>query len=121
MDNDPGCHPRQVPTAAPAEDHDDISVRGYLWQLRWIAPGLLVCCVAVWALGKPRGMSLPWAVFLWAILTVAGAAGLAAVRRATRNEALVARRRPGNGLVARRSCALFWIGYALVMAVLSGG
>ena len=58
MDNDPSRHPRQVPTAAPADDHDDIWVRGYLRQLRWIAPGLLVCCLAVWALGKPLPVSL---------------------------------------------------------------
>jgi hypothetical protein len=48
MDNDPSRHPRQVPIVAPPDDHDDISVRGYLRQLRWIAPGLLICCLAVW-------------------------------------------------------------------------
>jgi hypothetical protein len=56
-----------TPTAADERDND-ISVRGYLRSLRWIAPGLLVACLGLWAFG---GMSLPRALFLWGLLMVA--------------------------------------------------
>lgn len=65
----PGSRQMTTPTRAEARD-DEISVRGYLRQLRWIAPGLLVACVGMWALGA-GGMSLPWALFLWVLLTLA--------------------------------------------------
>jgi hypothetical protein len=121
MDNDPSRHPRQVPTAAPADDREDISVRGYLRQLRWIAPGLLVCCLAVWALGKPRGMSLPWALFLWAILTVA-VGPLVWLRHGVRRGTLRWWRALGLAVVWwLGALALFGIGYALVMALLNSG
>jgi hypothetical protein len=121
MDNDPSRHPRRAPTGAPADEHDDISVRGSLRQLRWIAPLLLVCCLAVWALGRPRGMSLPWAVFLWAILTVAVGPMVwlrVGVRRGT------PRWWRALGLAVAWSLGtllLFGIGYALVMALLNSG
>jgi hypothetical protein len=120
MDNDPSRHPRQVPIVAPPDDHDDISVRGYLRQLHWIAPGLLICCLAVWVLGKPRGMSLPWALFLWAILTVA-VGPLVWLRHGVRRG--TPRWWRALGLAVAwwlGALALFGIGYALVMAVLNG-
>ena len=56
--------------AAPADD--EISVRNYLRQLwRWIAPGLLLAVLGMWALTEPEGMSLVWALGLWGLLTVA--------------------------------------------------
>ena len=120
MDNDPSRHPRQVPIVAPPDDHDDISVRGYLRQLHRIAPGLLICCLAVWVLGKPRGMSLPWALFLWAILTVA-VGPLVWLRHGVRRG--TPRWWRDLGLAVAwwlGALALFGIGYALVMAVLNG-
>jgi hypothetical protein len=121
MDDDPSRHPRKVPTAAPADDREDISVRGYLRHLRWIAPGLLLCCLAVWALGRPPGMSLPWALFLWAILTVATGPLLwlwLGVRRGTPGwwRAL------GLAIVwSLGALALLGVGYALVVAVRNVG
>jgi hypothetical protein len=44
-------------------DEDDISVRGYPQQLRWIAPGLLAGFLGLWVSGVARGMSLPAALF----------------------------------------------------------
>jgi hypothetical protein len=107
-----------TPTAADERDND-ISVRGYLRSLRWIAPGLLVACLGMWAFGA-RGMSLPWALFLWVLVTVAVGPLVWLrfdVRRGTPRwwQAL--------------GCAVLWwlamfaligLGYALVMAVLSG-
>jgi hypothetical protein len=114
MDNDPSRHPQQV----PADDHDDdVSVRGYLRQLRWIAPGLLVCCLAVWALGKPRRVSLPWALFLWAILTVA-VGPLIWLRHSVR-------RGTSRWWRAFGLAVVWWLGalvlFGIVMAVLNGG
>lgn len=113
---------RQMTTAASTEDRDDdISVRGYLRQLRWIAPGLLVAWLGLWALGLARGMSLAAALFLWAFSTVAVGPLIwlrSDVRRGT----------PGwwraFGLAVLwfvGVLALLGIGYALVIAVLSGG
>lgn len=66
----PSRGPRPVIPAATDDRDHDISVRGYLRSLRWIALWLLVACLGIWAIG-PRGMSLPWALFLWVLLTVA--------------------------------------------------
>ncbi len=63
----PGRGPREMAAAATA----DISLRGYLRQLRWIAPALLVGFLGLWALGVARGTSLAAALFLWAFITVA--------------------------------------------------
>ena len=123
--SDPGAapprrDPSEMPTAAIADDRDDdISVRGYLRQLRWIAPLLLVGCLGMWALGA-RGMSLPAALFLWAILTVAVGPLIwlrVAVRRGTQRwwRALGVAVLWWLGMLA-----LLGIGYALVMTVLSG-
>jgi hypothetical protein len=115
----PSRHPRQLTPAAADERDNDISVRGYLRSLRWIAPGLLVACLGMWTLGA-RGMSLPWALFLWVVLMVAVGPLVWLrfdVRRGTPRwwQAL--------------GCAVLWwlamfaligLGYALVMAVLSG-
>jgi hypothetical protein len=114
----PSPGPRQM-TAATHDRDNDISVRGYLRSLRWIAPVLLVACLGMWALGA-RGMSLPWALFLWVLLMVAVGPLVWLrfdVRRGTPRwwQAL--------------GCAVLWwlamfaligLGYALVMAVLSG-
>jgi hypothetical protein len=121
MDNDPSRHPRQIPTAAPADDREDFSVRGYLRQLRWIAPGLLIGCLALWALAKPRGMSLPWALFLWAILTVA-VGPLIWLRHGVGRGTPRWWRALGLAVVWwLGALALLGIGYALVVAVLGGG
>jgi len=111
----------QMTTAASAEDRDDISIRGYLRQLRWIAPLLLVACLGLWALGLARGMPLAAALFLWAFLTVA-VGPLLWLRASVRSDT------PGwwraLGLAALwfvGVLALLGIGYALVMVVLSGG
>jgi hypothetical protein len=121
MDDDPSRHPRKLQTAAPADDHDDLSVRAYLRQLRWIAPGLLACCLAVWALGKPRGMSLPWALFLWAILTVA-VGPLIWLRHGVRRGTPRWWRAVGLAIVWwLGALVVLGIGYAVVMAVLDGG
>jgi hypothetical protein len=112
---------RQMTTAASAEDRDDdISVRGYLRQLRWIAPVLLVACLGLWASGLARGMSLAAALFLWAFITVAVGPLIwlrSGVRRGT------PRWWRALGLAVLwfvGVLALLGIGYALVMAVLSG-
>ncbi len=117
--------PRQTTTAATNNGRDDdISVRGYLRHLRWIAPGLLVGCLGMWALGA-RGMSLPLALFVWVLLTVA--VGPLVWLRWIGSRWFGAPRKPGMfraiGLAVLWSLgvlALFGIGYALVMAVLSG-
>jgi hypothetical protein len=111
----------QMPTAASTQDRDDdLSVRGYLRELRWMAPGLLVAFLGLWALDMGRqGVPLAAVLFLWAFVTVADGPLLWVwgVRRDT----------PGRwrafGLALLwflGVLALFGIGYALVMAVLSG-
>jgi hypothetical protein len=116
----PSRGPRQMTTAATDDDpDDDISVRGYLRQLRWIAPALLVGCLGMWALGA-RGMSLPWAVVLWMLLTVA-VGPLVWLRVGVRSGTPRWWRALGVAtLWAFATFALLGIGYALVMAVLSG-
>ncbi|HEX6678309.1 MAG TPA: hypothetical protein VF486_25240 [Actinomycetes bacterium] len=116
----PSRGPRQVPTAAMDDDPDvDLSVRGYLRQLRWIAPALLAGCLGMWALGV-RGMSLPWAVLLWMLLTVA-VGPLVWLRVGVRSGTPRWWRALGMAtLWAFGIFALLGIGYALVMAVLSG-
>jgi hypothetical protein len=119
----PGRGSRQTPTAASAEDRDDdISVRGYLRQLRWIAPGLLVVWLGMWALGMARrGVPLAAALFSWAFLTVA-VGPLIWLRSSVRSDAPGRWRALGLALLWFVGVlALFGIGYALVMAVLSGG
>jgi hypothetical protein len=112
----PSRGPRQVTTAAT---DDDISVRGYLRHLRWIAPALLVGCLGMWALGA-RGMSLPWAVVLWMLLTVA-LGPLVWVRVGVRSGTPRWWRALSIAMLwAFGTFALLGIGYALVMAVLSG-
>ncbi len=113
---------RQMTTAASAEDRDDdISVRGYLRQLRWIAPGLLVVCLGLWALGLARGMPLAAALFFWAFLTVA-VGPLIWLRSSVRRDAPRWWRALGLAVLWFVGVlALLGIGYALVMAVLSGG
>jgi hypothetical protein len=112
---------RQMTTAASAEDRDDdISVRGYLRQLRWIAPGLLVACLGLWALGLARGMQLAAALFFWAFITVA-VGPLIWLRSSVRSDTPGWWRAFGLALLWFVGVlALFGIGYALVMAVLSG-
>jgi hypothetical protein len=107
-------------TAAMDDDpDDDISVRGYLRQLRWIAPGLLVGCLGMWALGA-RGMSLPLALFLWALLMVA-VGPLVWLRVGVRSGTPRWWRALGVAMLWWLGMlALFGIGYLLVMAVLSG-
>jgi hypothetical protein len=112
----PSRSPRQRPTAA-TNDPDEISVRGFLRHLRWIAPLMLLGCLGMWVLGK---VPLPTALVLWVLLTVA-LGPLAWLR------AISAPRKPGMlraiGLAMLwflGVLALFGIGYALVMAVLSG-
>jgi hypothetical protein len=110
-----------MPTAASADDRDDdISVRGYLRQLRWIAPVLLVAWLGLWALGLARGMSFAAALYLWAFSTVAVGPLIwlrSDVRRGT------PRWWRALGLAVLwfvGVLALLGIGYAMVMAVLSG-
>jgi hypothetical protein len=102
---------------------DDISVRGYLRHLRWIAPGLLVVCLGMWALGARR-MSLPAALFLWVLLTVT--VGPLVWLRWIGRRWFGASRTPG--LWRTLGLAVLWclgmfallgIGYALAMAVLA--
>jgi hypothetical protein len=124
--SDPGTappirSPRQMTTAATDDDRDDdISVRGYLRQLRWIAPVLLVVCLGIWAL-EAREMPLPAALVLWALVTLAVGPLIwlrSAVRRGT------PRWWQAFGLAVLWSLGMFallGIGYALVMAVLSLG
>jgi hypothetical protein len=98
---------------------DDISVRGYLRQLRWIAPVLLVGCLGMWALGA-GGMSLPLALVLWALLTVA-VGPLVWLRVGVRRGSPRWWRALGVAMLWWLGMlALFGIGYVLVMAVLSG-
>jgi hypothetical protein len=116
----PSRGPPEMPTAATDDDRcDDISVRGYLRHLRWIAPALLVGCLGMWALGA-RGMSLPWALFLWVLLTVA-VGPLIWLRLDVRRGARGWWRALGLAVLwSLGVIALLGIGYALVMAVLSG-
>jgi len=116
----PSRGPRQMTTAATDDDRDnDISVRGYLRHLRWIAPVLLVGCLGMWVLGA-RGMSLPWALFLWVLLTVT-VGPLVWLRVSVRSGTPRWWRALGVAtLWALGMFALLGIGYALVMAVLSG-
>jgi hypothetical protein len=119
----PGRDLRQMTAAASAEDRDDdISVRGYLRQLRWIAPGLLVIWLGMWALGMARqGVPLAAALFSWAFITVA-VGPLIWVRSSVRSDAPGRWRALGLALLWFVGVlALFGIGYVLVMAVLSGG
>ncbi len=119
----PGRGSRQMTAAASAEDRDDdISVRGYLRQLRWIAPGLLVVWLGIWALGMARqGVPLAAALFSWAFFTVA-VGPLIWLRSSVRSDAPGRWRALGLALLWFVGVlALFGIGYALVMAVLSGG
>jgi hypothetical protein len=113
---------RQMTAAASAEDRDDdISVRGYLRQLRWIAPVLLVAWLGMWALGMARqGVPLAAALFSWAFITVA-VGPLIWVRSSVRSDAPGRWRALGLALLWFVGVlALLGIGYALVMAVLSG-
>jgi hypothetical protein len=115
----PSRDPRQATPAAADEGDNDISVRGYLRSLRWIAPGLLLVCLGMWAFGV-RDISLPWAMFLWLLLLVA-VGPLVWLRFDVRRGTPRWWRALG--------CAVLWwlamfaligLGYALVMAVLSG-
>jgi hypothetical protein len=118
----PGRGWRQMTTAASAEDRDDdISVRGYLRQLRWIAPGLLVVWLGMWALVMARqGVPLAAALFSWAFITVA--VGPLFWVWGIRRDAPGRWRALGLAVLWFVGVlALFGIGYALVMAVLSGG
>jgi hypothetical protein len=66
-------------------------------------------------------MSLPWALFLWAILTVA-VGPLLWVRHGVRRGTPRWWRALGLAVVwSLGALALFGIGYALVVAVLNGG
>jgi hypothetical protein len=110
---DLGQHAQQVHALA------DLSVRGYLRHLRWITPVLLVGCLGMWALGA-RGMSLPWALFLWVLLTVA-VGPLVWLRVGVRSGTPRWWRALGVAVPCWLGMfALLGIGYALVMAVLSG-
>lgn len=125
--SDPGsATPRRgahgTPTAATANDRDDdVSVRGYLRQLRWIAPGLLVAFLGLWASGVARGMSLPAALFSWAFVTVA-VGPLVWLRVGVRRGRPRWWRALGVAVLWwLAAAALLGIGYALVMAVLTSG
>jgi hypothetical protein len=110
-----------TPAAATANDRDDdASVRGYLRQLCWTAPGLLVTFLGLWASGVARGMSLPAALFSWPSSRSPWAARLAPLWR------------PKGGPRWWRAlgvAVLWWLaaaallgdGYALVVAVLTSG
>jgi hypothetical protein len=116
----PSRGPRELPAATVADRDDGISVRGYLRDLRWIAPGTLVACLGIWAL-RGRGMSLPEVLFLWLLLTVAGGPLIWLRYHVGRG---AARWWGALGVAVLwwlATLALFGIGYALVMAVLRGG
>ena len=117
----PGRGSRQMTAAAGAEDRDDdTSVRGYLRELRWIAPGLLVVWLGLWALGMARqGVPLAAALLSWAFITVA--VGPLLWVWSVRRDAPGRWRALGLALLWFVGVlALLGIGYALVMAVLSG-
>jgi hypothetical protein len=61
-----GYQHRQM--AGPAGAGDEISIRTFLRQLPWIALGLAAVVLVMWASGT-EGLSLPWALLLWAFLT----------------------------------------------------
>jgi hypothetical protein len=115
----PSRGPPQLTSAATDERDHEISVRGYLRSLRWIAPGLLVGCLALWAFGA-RGMSLPWALFVWVLLTVA-AGPLLWLRLDVRRGTPRWWRALGCAVLwGFAALALLGLGYALVIAVLNG-
>jgi hypothetical protein len=125
--SDPGpatlsCGAHGTPTAATANHRDDdLSVRGYLRQLRWIAPGLLVAFLGLWASGVARGMSLPAALFSWVFVTVA-VGPLLWLRLGVRRGGPRWWRALGVAVLwCLAAAALLGIGYALVMAVLTSG
>jgi hypothetical protein len=103
---------------APADD--EISVRNYLRQLRrWIAPGLLVAVLGIWALTETEGMSLAWALGLWGLLAVA-LGPMLWLRHDVRHTAPGWRR--ALGLAALWAIAVFLmlgIVYGLAMAMLA--
>jgi hypothetical protein len=108
-----------TPATTPDDREDDISVRGYLRQLRWIAPGLLVAFLGLWASGVARGMSLPAAVFLWVLITVA-VGPLVWLRVGVRRGTPRWWRALGLAVLwSLGTIALLGIGYALVTALTS--
>ena len=98
---------------------EEISVRAYLRNLRWIAPVFLVVVLALWAFARPKGMSLTAALVFWAVFTLA-AGPLMWLRTARYYDAPGWWRAVGLALLWFLGVSLLLgIGYAFVMLVLT--